>query len=147
MNRKFHGILSLTLVGVAIILGLFSITRESLLMGLLYVAISAVSSCTVVYAFCAKCPCRLHDCAHVLPVKLTTLLPPRKEGPYTALDLIGMSVPLLLIFLFPQFWLWKNPIFLIIFWVLCVVVSIEIVCYVCKGCQNEYCPLCALRNG
>ncbi len=147
MSRKFHGIFSMVLAGVAVALGLFSIIRESLLMGLLYVVICVVASVIVVYAFCAKCPCRLHDCAHVLPGKLTTLLPPRQAGPYTALDIVGMSVPLLLIFLFPQFWLWKNTIFLVIFWVLCIVASIEIVCYVCKGCQNKYCPVCALRNG
>jgi hypothetical protein len=146
MNRKFHGIFSMVLAGVAVALGLFAIARESWLMGLLHVVICVVASVIVVYAFCAKCPCRLHDCAHVLPIKLTTLLPPRKEGPYTALDIVGMSVPLLLIFLFPRFWLWKNPIFLVIFWVLCAAAAIEIVYYVCKGCQNTYCPVCTLRN-
>lgn len=140
MNSRFHGVFSLSLIFISIIIGLLSILYESLPMGLLYVAIILISPLIVIYSFCSKCICRLDSCGHILPGKFTKLLPPRKQSNYTVWDILGVVVPLTALLVFPQFWLWKTKIFLIIFWLLFLIALAEIMLFVCRECKNEICP-------
>ncbi len=141
MANRLHGVLSLFWIFFSLIIGLLSIIDESLAMGMLYIAIVAFSFLTVVYSFCSKCTCRLDSCAHILPGKLTKLLPERKQTHYTFWDALGILIPLAVMLAFPQFWLWKNKILLIIFWLFFLIAIIEIKLSVCKACKNEGCPL------
>lgn len=65
----------------------------------------------------------------------------RAESGYGALDLAGVVIPLMLILIFPQFWLKSNLPLLAIFWGLLLIAGIEITGKVCKGCGNRHCPL------
>ncbi len=83
MNNRFHGVFSLSLIFFSIIIALLAILSESLLMGLLYVAIILISPSIIFYFFCSKCACRLDSCGHIFPSKLSKLLLPRKQSNYT----------------------------------------------------------------
>jgi len=56
------------------------------------------------------------------------------------LDILGAAVPLTVLIIFPQFWLWENKIFLIIFWLLVFIALVEIRLFDCRNCNNEKCP-------
>jgi len=140
-TNKLHGILSLCLIIVANIIGLASILSVNLDMGLIYLAILLISLAIITYSYCSKCPCRLESCAHVFPGKLTKFFPKRKPGSYTLLDISGVLVPMLVMTIFPQFWLWQNKIYFVLFWTLQIIAFIEIKMFVCKQCKNKYCPL------
>lgn len=141
MDNKFHGVFSLSLILFSIMIGLLSTLNESLMMGLLYIAIILISPPIVIYSFCSKCICRLDSCGHIFPGKLSKLFPSRKQGNYTFRDILGAAVPLTALLVFPQFWLWKNKIFLIIFWSLFLIALVEIKLFVCSRCKNDKCPV------
>ncbi len=141
MNRIFHGVFSLILLAIAVMVGFISILGESISMGLLYAGIMLIAPMILIYSFCSKCACRLDGCGHVLPGKLTQILPGREQGPYTFWDLFWTIVPIAALFVFPQFWLWKNKILFIIFWSLCLMGLVEILLFVCRSCMNEKCPV------
>ena len=146
MNRTFHGVFSLVLVAISIMAGLISILGESISMGLLYVGIILIVQPIVIFSFCSKCTCRLDGCGHILPGKLTQILPAREQGPYIFWDFFWTAIPLIVLFMFPQFWLWRNKILLIIFWSSCLTGLVEILLFVCRSCTNEKCPVC-IRMG
>ena len=139
MNNKFHGVFSLILIFFSIVIGLLFILNKSLPLGLLYIAIIFISPVIVVYSFCSKCICRWDSCGHIFPGKLSKLLPSRKQNNYTMLDILGAAISLTVLIIFPQFWLWENKIFLIIFWLLLFIALAEIRLFVCRNCNNEKC--------
>ena len=142
MNRKFHGVFSLALFAISIGAGLISVLGESMSMGLLYVGIILIAPLIVIYYFCSKCTCRSEGCGHVLPGKLTKYLPEREQGPYTFWDVFWTAIPLIVLFLFPQFWLWKNMILVFLFWASCLIGLFELLLFVCRSCKNANCPVC-----
>lgn len=146
MRGKFHGILSLSLIGGSILIGLYSILREDLSAGILYLLLSGLCILTIVYAYCCKCPCRAHGCSHVLPGKLAGMLPKRKQGPYTAADISAVVIALLIMISVPQLWLAKAPSLLLTFWLFFAVALFEILFFVCSTCQNKQCALCRNRK-
>ncbi len=140
MRNTFHGVVSLSLMFISIMIGLLYIISDSIAMGLLYFLIIIVSLLIITYSFCAKCPCRFDSCGHILPGKLSQLLPIRKNDDYTAWDFTGVVMPVAALLIFPQFWIWEDKIALIVFWLLFFISLIEIRLYVCKVCKNEKCP-------
>ncbi len=136
-----HGAISLLLMFLAVTIGAYSIALSSRLLATAYLVISLLSSIAIVYSFCSKCPCRATSCGHILPGKLTALLPQRKEGQYGALDYAGVVIPFLIIVIFPQPWMLGNLLLLGAFWGLLVIALLEINFVVCKGCNNIYCPV------
>jgi hypothetical protein len=146
MSREFHGVLGLILVFGALVVGLASILDQSVVTGIVYLAILLASMPIMVYAVCSKCSCRLDGCGHVFPGKLTRLLPSREQGRYTRLDLAGLIIPLTVLLVFPQWWLWGHIVLAVAFWLLVVLGIIEIRLYVCPKCTNADCPLCTLSS-
>lgn len=143
MKREIHGVISLFLVFAAVVIGLISVFRGSTPMAVAYLVIIFLSTIGIIYSFCSKCSCRSEGCGHVLPGKIAGMLPPREEGAYTFPDIGGVVISLILLFAFPQHWLWGTPILMIIFWVFIIIGLIEIRIYVCPMCSNENCPMCA----
>jgi hypothetical protein len=94
----------------------------------------------IVYAFCAKCPCRGH-CAHVIFGKLATALTNRRPGPYSPSEVAVVAVALLWLLGLPQAWLWRYPTWLIVFWVLNAMAVLQIRLAVCRSCENVHCPI------
>jgi len=141
MENRFHGVLMLSLLGSACVVGLVAILLESLLLGLLYLGVVSAALLTIVYCFCGKCLCRLDACVCIFPGKLSQLLPERKDKSYTVWDIGAVFISLFAIALFPQYWLFKRMILLIIFWLLFLGAHAEIMLVVCRRCGNERCPM------
>lgn len=141
MKRQEHGILSLILFFMAVGIGAISIVQTSSLMAITYMLTSAISFVLIVYSYCSKCSCRKHTCGHVLPGIITRFLPHRIEASYTIMDYIGVALPIIVIVVFPQYWLKNNILLLVSFWSLILVAVVDILLKVCKGCENENCRL------
>ncbi len=141
MENRFHGVLMLSLLGSACVVGLIAILLESLVLCLLYLTVVAAALLTIVYCFCGKCLCRLDACVCIFPGKLSQLLPERKETNYTFRDIGAVFISLIAIALFPQYWLIKQVILLLIFWLLFLGAHAEIMLVVCRRCGNERCPM------
>jgi hypothetical protein len=137
--RQFHGITSLGLVAVAVIIAAVAIFRVSWQWGILYSLVIIATPIAILYAFCAKCPCR-HHCGHILPGKAAKLFN-RQAGDYTLTELIVVGISLLLLMGVPQFWLWLYPGWFIIFWMLNLTALTQIRGVICKHCDNIYCPV------
>lgn len=141
MNRRqIHGIFSLLLLAAAVIVATYAIVQSSVMWAVLYIVGILLSALVVVYSFCTKCPCRNTDCGHVIPGKLIRVFPPREGGPYTFRDKTGIVVPIVFMIVFPQYWLLTQPVFSVLFAVLCLIAAADIQFFACKGCNNEYCP-------
>lgn len=141
MTRRHHGVFSLVLMFLAIMVGIISIMQSSAFWAVIYLGLSIISLVVIIYSFCSKCPCREHSCGHVVFGKLTKLLPARVEGNYSVMDLAGVMVPLSVIIIFPQFWLRGNVLLIVLFWVLLIIACLDITVKVCRGCGNTYCPV------
>jgi len=147
MRNKFHGLFSLTLFATATVVALIALSIHSIQLTVLYLVVIGLSFTGVLYAYCSKCIVRSENCSHVLPGKLTRLLPDRKQGPYTFKDIGGTAAGLAAIVLFPQYWLIQNKPAFIIFWFLVVVAVAEILTRVCRQCQNTRCLMCPNKRG
>jgi hypothetical protein len=115
-KQRLHGVVSLGLVGVSIGIALVVMFRAAWGWGVLYVAISAASGYGIVYAYCAKCPCKVR-CGHVLPGKAAQRFK-RQPGPYTATDNMILVLGLIGVIALPQIWLWRDPALFGVFWLL-----------------------------
>ncbi|MCP4598956.1 MAG: hypothetical protein GY847_00170 [Proteobacteria bacterium] len=139
MTKQFHGVTSIGFVAIAVAIAAVVMFRASWMLGIVYLAICAVGSGAIIYAYCAKCPCKAH-CAHVLPGKAAMAFD-RQPGPYTATEIAVLVLVGLFLIGLPQFWLWRYTGLFITCWLLIVVALIQVRAVVCKSCDNVYCPL------
>jgi len=139
MNTKIHGITSLSLVMLTLIIATVVMFLTSWLLGVVYLLVAALAMFIIIYGFCAKCPCRTH-CGHVIPGKLAVALTKRQSGPYTTIEVVGLVLGLVLLVGLPQPWLWTYRGWFITFWVLNAIALIQIRSFVCRVCDNIYCP-------
>ena len=138
-TRKFNGITSLILTGIAALIALVVMSLTSWLLGGLYLAIMIIAPQAVLRSYCAKCPCKVH-CAHVFPGKAAMAFA-REAGPYTPTELIIMIGSLGLLIGLPQYWLWQHPILFAIYWILSGIAFFQIWLTICPSCHNVYCPV------
>jgi amino acid transporter len=141
MENRFHGVFMLSLLGGAGVVGLVAILLESFVLSLIYLAVLCAALLIIVYCFCGKCLCRLDACVCIFPGELSKHLPERKGTNYTLWDIGAVFILLSAIALFPQYWLFKRTILLVIFWLLFVGAHTEIMLVVCRRCGNERCPM------
>jgi len=146
MKSKFHGVTSLLLEGLAIVIGFMAIWQVNKAIGLFYAALILIAGPLILYAYCAKCEIRLTDCRHVFPGQLTRLLPEREDAPYNLRDYIGLVLSVIVLAAFPQPWLLDSMPLFILFWACVAVGLVQITLKVCKGCGNQKCVMCSLRN-
>jgi hypothetical protein len=144
MSARFHGIMSISLVGTSILVAVVTLFQATPALGLIYLIGCAVAPFGIVYAFCARCPCRTH-CAHVVFGKLAMALTRRQPGPYTPAEMSAVGLALLWLLGLPQLWLWQTPLWLALFWLLNAVAVVQIRLAVCPACDNAYCPLRSAR--
>jgi hypothetical protein len=140
MSARFHGIVSIGLVGITILIAVVTVFQTSPMLGIVYLVGCAIALLGIVYAYCAKCPCRTH-CAHVIFGKLAVALTKRQPGPYTPVEIAVVGLALLWLLGLPQTWLWRTPVWLVIFWVLNAVAVVQIRLVVCPVCNNVHCPM------
>jgi hypothetical protein len=146
MVSKFHGVFSLLLISVAVVIAIVYLLSHSIGWGLVYLGIIMLANPIVLYSYCAKCLCREDACSHIIPGKLTHLLPIRRQGPYSFWDYFGTAISLVALFGFPQFWLWQSLAIFIFFWILLLAGLFEILLFVCRACSNTNCPNCTLNR-
>lgn len=146
MGRQLHGSISLFLVGLAVAVGMVASFRGPLWVTGVYFIIVVISSVAVLYFYCGKCTSPGRACGHILPGKLVVLLPRRKQVPYSFGDFVGTGLALALLVGVPQLWLWKSTFFFVLFWMVLIAALVEILAFVCRGCQNNNCPVCTRRN-
>lgn len=139
MTNKFHGITSIGLVAVAVVIAALTMFRTSLVLGIVYLAVCIAAPCAILYAYCAKCPCKAH-CGHVFLGKIAMAFD-RKPEPYTTTEMTVLALAFLLLLGLPQFWLWRYIELFIAFWVLNTIAFVQIRIVVCRACENVYCPL------
>jgi hypothetical protein len=140
MSARFHGVMSITLVAVAVVIAAVAILQASLGLGIVYLLGCALAPLGIVYAFCAKCPCR-GRCAHVVFGRLALVLTNRQPGPYTAAEVAVVGLGLLWLLGLPQVWLWRAPLWFAVFWLLNAGAVVQIRLAVCPACDNVHCPL------
>lgn len=140
MRTQFYGITSLGLILIATAIAAVAMFRTSWVLGTVYLVVCATAPAAIVYAYCAKCPCRTH-CGHVFPGKLAVAFPNRQTGPYTRAELAVVVLALLLLMGLPQAWLWQYTGLFVAYWVLNAVGLVQILLFVCRTCDNVYCPL------
>jgi hypothetical protein len=140
MSKETYGITGLAMITAAFLVGLYGILRYSVTGACIYLAGSIAVFLIFVYAFCAKCPVR-NECVHIVMGMATLVLPGRSPGIYSRCDLLGTTLFFGFIALFPQFWLIRDPVLMVIFWIL-FLGDLAITHYrCCRGCGNTNCPL------
>ena len=144
MSARFHGVMSLTLVAVAVIIAALVLAQVNCGWVIMYLLLCVAGGSAILYAYCAKCPCKA-CCAHVLPGKIAGQFP-RKSGPYSVIELSGVIVAGLLILGLPQLWLWWSVVAGIAFWVLNTIAFVQILLFVCHACANTHCPVGKMRS-
>ena len=137
--RKFNGITSLILTGIASLIGLVAIASFSWVWAGIYLAIMVIAPQAVLRSYCAKCPCKAH-CAHVFPGK-AAMAYAREAGPYTPTELLIMIGALGMLIGLPQYWLWQYPVLFITYWALSGIAFLQIFLTICPSCNNVYCPV------
>jgi hypothetical protein len=141
MSYKFHAWISLILIAALFAISIASLITSSIIIIAGYLLITLAGGMLVAYSFCAKCPIRLTGCRHIIIGPLTRIFPKRKEAPYTAVDIFFTTIAIIAIVGFPQVSLIsKMPLF-ISYWLTAIVLVVEIVLFICRGCGNVYCPV------
>ena len=139
MSKKIHGLTSLGLVLIALVLAARILFQEAVGLGVGYLVLSGSAILVVLYAFCSKCSSR-DNCGHVFPGMMARMFKNRKTGPYTKAEFLWTILSLLFIIGFPQVWLWRNLGLLVLFWALILAAVVEIRLAVCRACDNIHCP-------
>ena len=144
MVSKFHGIFSLLLILASVVIAAGYLLGNFPGWGLVYIGIIVLANPLVLYSYCAKCLCRQDACSHVVPGKLTRLLPARRQAPYSFWDYFATAIALAVLLGFPQIWLWRSTGLWVLFWILVAIGLIEILIFVCRTCRNANCPNCSI---
>jgi hypothetical protein len=139
VSARVHGIVSITLVLVSTFVATVAAFLTSWVLGLTYLVVCGLGLGGILFAYCAKCPCR-EQCGHVIPGKVVGALGQRTPGPYTPLELVVVGLALLGLVAVPQAWLWHYPAMFMVFWAMTIIAVVQIRAFVCRACDNVYCP-------
>lgn len=138
---KYHGITSILLIVVSFSIGCVELYRHSLLLLFTELAFTVFALVFIGKGYCAKCECR-ENCNHILFGKVSLLLSKYNEGPYTITDWVTVSLPIIVVIAFPQFWLYKNQTMMILYWIFFSIGAIDAVIFGCAKCMNKRCAMC-----
>ncbi len=142
MNYRHHGLISMFLFSVMVIIGIIAIAAHTWVMAGGYILLNLLSTAGVAYFYCAKCLCRENNCSHILIGKTADFLPKRIQGPYTISDYLGMMLSAGIVFIYPIYWLLPHTDLLIAFITFGAIGGIEIFFAVCTHCENHRCLAC-----
>lgn len=146
---NIHGIISYALISVATFSALIYLFSISLIHGLIYLILFLTGSGLIMGRYCTKCPCRETNCGHVLPGKLTKYFPKRPKTEYNSADHFTLILAILMLFAYPQYFLFQNIYAFVVFWCMSIIALLEINFLVCTKCENTKCKACknkALRS-
>jgi hypothetical protein len=69
------------------------------------------------------------------------LVKKRKNTPFSAVEKVIFYGILLLLPLYPLYWLWDNPLLLVVFILATIAWYLGQLMYFCKHCRVKQCPL------
>lgn len=144
MTYKHHGLISMFLFSVMVIIGIIAIViAHNWIAAVGYVMLNLLSAAGVAYFYCAKCISRENNnCSHYIIGKTADFLPKRTPGPYSLSDYLGMMISAGVVFVYPLYWLLPHTVLLISFIALGAIAGVEILFAVCTHCDNHRCPAC-----
>jgi len=148
MNYKLPGILSLVLAGIALLIADLGLFIVSWILGAAYSISLPLLLIVVFYGYCRKCQ-HVGDlsCRHVLPGWIVSkLFKTQAPAPYTGGETLLTTLPLLALFLFPQYWLLQNSLLFMAFWIATLLTVLSIRLAVCPSCQNIFCFFCPNKS-
>ena len=93
MNSRFHGVTSLLLESLAVVIGFTAVWQADKVAGVIYAILILAAVPVILYSYCSKCEVRLTGCRHVIPGQITRLLPSRKNEHYGVRDYVGLMLP------------------------------------------------------
>ena len=131
-----------------IIVGACGIFLESTAWGLIYAGFVVLGlNFVVLYRFCSRCPYpfQYSDCLFI-PAGLIKKKCKFRAEPMGTLDMIGSAVIMAGLGVIPQYWLLKNHVLLILFWIFCLPVLAALPLYFCRRCRHFKCPLNSARK-
>ncbi|MCF8020379.1 MAG: hypothetical protein K9L62_13425 [Vallitaleaceae bacterium] len=142
MNNKY-GIISMVVLIIALIIGIFAMTTYSITYGGLYILIILLSGYVVLMRYCRKCPHSMNDsCHHKLPGQLAKKLPYKKTGKYTLYEYTSTIGSLLMVFILPLTSMNGKYYLLVPYLIIWAIVILMIKTKVCKLCYNRWCLSC-----
>jgi len=144
MDYKITGLGSILLVFVALGIASSQLFQASVIFGFVYLVCIPIAFLNVSYHYCRKCPHVANDtCRHVvLGWAVKKLFKYNLSSKYTFKDLIFAAVPLGILVILPQYWLFVNMPLFVVFWVLMLIAVMIVRTGVCVTCQNTKCSFC-----
>lgn len=130
-------------IGLAamILLAFFAILMHSVSAAVVYIVCSGVGGLLVVYRFlCVYCPYPYHfsDCLF-MPPKMVSALAKEREGECGAGDMAGTTIVMLILIVFPQYWLLKHTGMAVAFWAIAIFFAIAFPAIYCNRCRHKRC--------
>lgn len=125
---------------IVIVIGSWAILSTSLMLAAIYFLASLFATLVVhSYSVCTKCPYCGKGCYLPNGKLAGFMFSPKKPGKYTSLEGLGALGSLAFAVLVPQYWLFKNPLLLVPFWLVILALLVDIVVRICPRCLNFNC--------
>jgi hypothetical protein len=140
VSYRVWGLLTILMHLAVLLIGLTAILPRSAVHAAVYGAIIPLSTLTIVYSFCAKCPCHGRHCSHVVLGPLARLVPHRSVSPYTSADYWGLGLAYLVSVAYPVPWVRQHTVLPYLYESLAAVTIALILLKVCPSCRNVNCP-------
>lgn len=147
-NQKYniHGFVSTLLIFISFGIGIASIAYYSIWLSIVSLFTIVMSFLIISVFYCSKCKCR-DKCNHLILGKISILFTKSNPGKYTFNNLIaGVIVPMLIVIALPQYWLFKQPVLLISYWIIFAFAGLEIYFFICTRCLNDKCSMCRNKH-
>jgi len=129
------------LFSINILIGAYSIFQSNIMVGFVYILLFISSSFLMVYSYCAKCISCETKCAHPQFGYLRKYLPKRKIEQYKAYDYLGVLLFIIIAIALPQYWLWKNNMLFVLYWIISIILAVGIGTKLCPKCENKFCKM------
>ncbi len=135
-----HGYISISIFLIALGIGDYTILKESVMLGVFYASVVVLGFMSISFTYCTKCTIR-SNCKHFFPGLISQVVK-YKNRAYTKADIVVAIIPVVLMIVLPQYWLYRKNMYFNIFWMLVIIASIEVMFFVCKTCGNKKCAMC-----
>lgn len=124
-----------------ILIAFFAILMHSASAAIVYLIASMIGGLLVVYCFlCVYCPYPYHfsDCLF-MPYQLITGVAKEREGECGAGDMAGLTIVMMILLVFPQYWLFQHMGMAIAFWAILVFFAVAFPMIYCNRCRHQRC--------
>ncbi|MBN1498819.1 MAG: hypothetical protein JW982_01570 [Spirochaetes bacterium] len=147
MKSIVHGSIAACLFLLALMIGLTSVyIYGSVIAAAVYFVSGIMGFEIILFFYCRKCCGAMDNCMHLGFGKLTRFFKPPAVKKYSVIDYLMTMAGVLILIVFPQYWLLNNSVIMAAFWILITLAVTEILFFVCYGCSNEKCIFCRNCN-